>query len=113
LYPVAAAATATSTNDGIDCNNVKLANLSVPEVPIVWNEIPEKTWIRFKAHSYTYEAPRSNAKLIEEVNGGHKVAPGSRIWAGTMDGKVAWYRYERSVGSDRLRHVVASEVELF
>jgi hypothetical protein len=105
---------APPTDNRSDCKNIQQAN-AVPEDPIVWHEIPEKTGIQFNTHAYTYEAPRANAKLIDEVNRGaaHRVAPGTRIWAGTMKGELAWYRYERNVGIDGSLYVVASEVELF
>lgn len=111
LYPSAPLA----PDNGDDCKNIQLANQPVPETPIVWHEVPEKAWIRFKAHGFTYEAPRANAKLIEEVDEGiaHRVVNGGKIWEGTMNGQVAWYRYQRNVGSERIRHVVAADVELF
>ena len=111
LYP----ARETTTDKQTNCDNLQAVNFSVPALPIIWSEVPDKSWIRFKSHGYTYEAPRANAQMIEEVDEGsaQRIAPGSKIWVGTIGGKVEWYRYERNVGSGRVRHVIASETELF
>jgi hypothetical protein len=87
---------------------------TVAPLPIVWTDVPDRSSIRFKAQGVTYEQPRANAKLIEEVDEGitHYIANGTKISVGTQGGEVAWYRYQRDAGSTRARYVIANEAEL-
>jgi hypothetical protein len=99
---------------GAEKCEVPAASASPPNVPLVWADVPDKAWIRFKSDGYTYEQPRTNARMVEEVDQGvaHRVASGTKIAMGTHGGEVAWFRYQRDVGSARPRYVVAKDVEL-
>jgi hypothetical protein len=82
--------------------------------PIKWAEIPEKSFIHFKSHGYTYEQPRLTAEPIEEFEGGyaHEVKPGTKIEAGKQRDEIVWYRYQRKIGSARTRYVAADQADL-
>jgi serine protease inhibitor len=88
--------------------------VSTREIPIVWTEVPDKSWVRFKSHTYTYAGAQTTARLIEEVDEGtaHHIADGTRIYMGAQQGKVLWYRYQRDAGSHQTRFVFAEKVEL-
>jgi hypothetical protein len=104
------------TASGTDDCNIQRVDLAMRETPmeIVWREVPEKSWVLFKSHGYTYEQARKSARMIEEVSQGtaYRVARGTRIWSGSVEGQVHWYRYEREVDRERVRHVLAADVEL-
>lgn len=86
----------------------------VTQVPVDWSEVPDKSSLRFKNHTYTFESDLTSARRIEEVDEGttHFIVRGTKISRGTMNGAIAWYRYQRNAGPTRLRYVVADEVEL-
>jgi Caspase domain len=84
-----------------------------PLASIEWSEVPDKLWIEFKSHGFTYEQPRVTAQLIEEVDDGdaHHIAEGTKILAGKQGNEIAWYRYQRDAGSARTRYVMADQAE--
>jgi uncharacterized caspase-like protein len=95
-------------------DNCEVSLVRTEEVPIAWTEVPDKARVRFKAYAYTYEQPRTDARRVEEVEPGvtHRATAGTKIFAGTQGGEVAWYRYQRDVGSARQRYVVSQDAEL-
>jgi hypothetical protein len=112
--PVVLNPTAVPRSDPKIAEKCDVPTITVPEVPMVWTPVPDKSWVRFKTHTYTYQLARTNAKRIEEVEEGvaHHVADGARIYEGKQDGVIVWYRYNRDAGFSLPRYVVAEEAEL-
>lgn len=81
--------------------------------PIEWEPVAQGR-ILFTRSSVTLAEPRADAPAIEDIEKDevHRIAPGSKIAIGKVEGRPAWFRYTPEVGSRRERFVSVDDARL-